>query len=124
MTKFSDKKFILLIFLILLVFGVLVVFVFDVDCLFKSIFGIPCPGCGLTRGFRALFRGDIVSAFSYNILTIPIFLFLVIFLVLFVIDTLCNRNFVSRYLLFVSKYYYILIILVIISFVFNNLRGI
>lgn len=124
MTKFSDKKFILLIFLILLVFGVLVVFVFDVDCLFKSIFGISCPGCGLTRGFRALFKGDIVSAFSYNILTIPIFLFLVIFLVLFVIDTLCNRNFVSRYLLFFSKYYYILIILVIISFVFNNLRGI
>lgn len=124
MTKFSDKKFILLIFLILLVFGVLVVFVFDVDCLFKSIFGIPCPGCGLTRGFRALFYGNFKEAFFYNILTIPIFLFLVIFLVLFVIDILCNRNFVSRYLLFFTKYYYILIILVIISFVFNNLRGI
>ena len=124
MTKFSDKKFILLIFLILLVFGVLVVFVFDVDCLFKSIFGILCPGCGLTRGFRALFHGDFKEAFFYNILTIPIFLFLVIFLVLFVIDTLCNRNFVSRYLLFFSKYYYILIILVIISFIVNNVKGI
>lgn len=124
MTKFSDKKFILLIFLILLVFGVLVVFVFDVDCLFKSIFGIACPGCGLTRGFRALFHVDLKEAFFYNILTIPIFLFLVIFLVLFVIDILCNRDFVSRYLLFFSKYYYILIVLVMVSFVFNNVRGI
>ena len=124
MTKFSDKKFILLIFLILLVFGVLVVFVFDVDCLFKSIFGISCPGCGLTRGFRALFYGNFKEAFFYNILTIPIFLFLVIFLVLFVIDILCNRIFVCRYLLFLSKYYDILMILVIISFVFNNVRGV
>lgn len=124
MTKFSDKKFILLIFLILLVFGVLVVFVFDVDCLFKSIFGISCPGCGLTRGFRALFRGDIVSAFSYNILTIPIFLFLVILVILFIIDILSNRDFTSKYLLFFTKYYYILIILVIISFIVNNVKGI
>lgn len=122
MTKFSDKKFILLIFLILLVFGVLVVFVFDVDCLFKSIFGIPCPGCGLTRGFRALFKGDIVSAFSYNILTIPIFLFLVILVILFIIDILSNRDFTSKYLLFFTKYYYILIILVIISFIVNNVK--
>ena len=124
MTKFSNKKFILLIFLILLVFGILVVFVFDVDCLFKSIFGIACPGCGLTRGFRALFHGDLYSAFSYNILTIPIFLFLVILVILFIIDILSNRDFTSKYLLFLTKYNYILIILVIISFIVNNVKGI
>jgi hypothetical protein len=27
-------------------------------CLARSIFGIPCPGCGLTRSFIYLARGD------------------------------------------------------------------
>lgn len=119
-----NKKFVLFILLILLVFGILVVFVFDIDCAFKSVFGIPCPGCGLTRGFRSLFKGDIVSAFSYNILTIPIFLFFVILLILFVIDMFKKRNYVSRYLLFFVKYYYVLILFVLISFGVNVIRGI
>lgn len=119
-----NKKFVLFIFLILLVFGILVVFVFDVDCIFKSIFGISCPSCGLTRGFRALFSGDIVGAISYNILTIPIFIFFVIFVILFVVDFFRNSDYVSRYLLFFGRHYVLLIICVIISFIVNNIRGI
>ena len=74
----KEKKQILFIFLILLVFGILVVFIFDVNCIFKSITSIPCPGCGLTRGFRSLFKGNLIEAEQYNILTIPIFIFLLI----------------------------------------------
>ena len=33
--------------------------------------GFACPGCGLTRGFHALFNGDIVTALDYNAL-IPV----------------------------------------------------
>lgn len=119
-----NKRFVLFILLILLVFGILVVFVFDIDCVFKSVFGIPCPGCGLTRGFRSLFRGDIVSAFSYNILTIPIFLFFVVLIILFVFDIFEKSDYVSKYLLFFVKYYYILIFFVLISFGVNVIRGI
>ena len=35
-------------------------------CPFRLITGIPCPGCGMTRAFRALFRGDIEAAFYYH----------------------------------------------------------
>ncbi len=38
----------------------------DVPCYFKSIAGIPCPGCGLTRAFLSLLYGDIASAFFYH----------------------------------------------------------
>ncbi len=34
--------------------------------------GIACPGCGLTRGFHALFHGDIPAALGYNAM-IPVF---------------------------------------------------
>ena len=41
-------------------------------CPLYSMTGIACPGCGLTRGFHALFHGDILTALDYNAL-IPIF---------------------------------------------------
>jgi hypothetical protein len=44
---------------------------FPVCPLFK-LTGLACPGCGLTRGFHALFHGDLITALDYNAL-IPIF---------------------------------------------------
>ncbi|MEP6848979.1 MAG: DUF2752 domain-containing protein [Acidobacteriota bacterium] len=40
-------------------------------CPLYSLTGFACPGCGLTRGFHALFRGDLASAIHFNAL-IPI----------------------------------------------------
>ncbi len=117
-------KFILFIFGVLLVFGILVVFVFDINCLFKTIFNIPCPGCGLTRGFRALFKGNFIEAFNYNILTIPIFIFLIICTFLFVFDLIKKTNFLEKYLSFFTKYYFIIIFLITISFIVNIIKGV
>lgn len=35
-------------------------------CLFKNVFGIPCPGCGMTRAFLFLGHGDIYGAIRLN----------------------------------------------------------
>lgn len=37
-------------------------------CPLYSITGYACPGCGLTRGFHALFHGDIIPALDFNLL--------------------------------------------------------
>ena len=37
-------------------------------CPLYSITGYACPGCGLTRGFHALFHGDVVTALDFNVL--------------------------------------------------------
>ncbi len=37
-------------------------------CPLYSYTGLACPGCGLTRGFHALFHGDVVTALDYNAL--------------------------------------------------------
>ena len=44
-------------------------------CPLYSMTGIACPGCGLTRGFHALFHGDVVSALDYNAL-LPFYAFI------------------------------------------------
>lgn len=35
-------------------------------CLFKRAFGMPCPGCGMTRAFIFLGHGSIYEAFKMN----------------------------------------------------------
>ncbi len=47
-------------------------------CPLYSLTGIYCPGCGLTRGFHALFHGDVIPALHYNAL-LPVFAFLFAF---------------------------------------------
>lgn len=39
---------------------------FRLDCLFLTIFGIPCPGCGMTRALLAALRLDFPAAFSHH----------------------------------------------------------
>ncbi len=43
-------------------------------CPLYSLTGIHCPGCGLTRGFHALFHGDVLTALHFNAL-LPVYAF-------------------------------------------------
>ncbi len=42
------------------------------NCPLFTLTGFACPGCGLTRGFHALFHGDVLAALDYNAL-LPFF---------------------------------------------------
>lgn len=35
-------------------------------CPFQATTGLPCPGCGLTRGTSALLRGDLQQALAFH----------------------------------------------------------
>ena len=37
-------------------------------CLFRNVFGIPCPGCGMAHAFVACAHGDLSGAFAANLL--------------------------------------------------------
>ena len=41
-------------------------------CVFHEVTGLPCPGCGLTRGMTAFARGDVRQALHWHPFT-PVF---------------------------------------------------
>lgn len=48
------------------VYAALMIRLFGTSCPLKAFFGVPCPGCGMTRAlFRAL-RGDFAAAFELH----------------------------------------------------------
>jgi hypothetical protein len=77
------------------IMGLLWLFGGQETCYFKGFFGIPCPGCGLTRAYLSFFTGDFSAAFFYHPLfwTIPA----VILPVLFRRNTLFGTIYDSNY---------------------------
>lgn len=63
------------IFLVIGSFLLLCYFLKIDTCPFKYIFGVPCPGCGITRAFIQLFQGHIKAAMLYHPLfpLVPLF---------------------------------------------------
>ena len=45
-------------------------------CIFKNIFKTDCPGCGLGRGLICILTLNLLKAWGYHKLSIPIFLVL------------------------------------------------
>jgi len=59
---------------LLLAFGLLAYFLImtwgltatGIGCVFLYLFGIECPGCGMTRALKCLLQLDLAGAFRYN----------------------------------------------------------
>lgn len=40
-------------------------------CLVKIVFGVPCPGCGMTRASLRLLHGDVVGSLRFHPVALP-----------------------------------------------------
>jgi len=36
------------------------------ECSLRKLSGLPCPGCGITRAFYSLFRGNLAESIRFN----------------------------------------------------------
>lgn len=72
-------KFLLVIItlLMLMVYN----FLFGTVCIFKAIFGIPCPSCGMSRAWIEILNNNYKLAFHYHPLfwIVPVIVFLFLF---------------------------------------------
>lgn len=55
-----------LLFLLFLGISTLFLYYSGIGCMWKYFLNIPCPGCGMTRAYIALLKGDIASAFGFH----------------------------------------------------------
>lgn len=76
--------------ILVLVGIVLLLLITDVGCVFKAVLGVPCPGCGQTRAWFALFGGRMAEAFYWH----PLFWLTPILLLLALVRN--ERVFTSR----------------------------
>ncbi len=42
-------------------------------CVWKNLYGIDCPTCGMTRAFSSVLHGNFTHAFGYNKLVVVFF---------------------------------------------------
>lgn len=111
------------IILIILISFLCLVAVMPVTCILKTVTGISCPACGMTRAFLAIFHFDFLTSIYHNLLGIPLFIFLIFFSFMLLKDFLQNRfDFIPNLLTFLEKYSFLIITLLVISFLFNNLK--
>ena len=92
-------------------------------CPVRSIFGIKCLGCGMTRGFIAIMKLDFKAAFRYNVMSLPLFAGILLYCVMFILDVIFEKDFLERIELFLSrKYMYaVYFVVMLISFAINNI---
>lgn len=113
---------IVILLIITILFIVLFVLRIEVPCMFKSILGISCPGCGMTRAIGEIFKLNLLRAIKYNIFSVFMFVFILLSCVFILIDIFKNSN---KYLTFINKtlnkYWYIFILILVVMFIINNI---
>ena len=91
-------------------------------CPIKSIFGVSCFGCGMTRGFISILNLDFKTALEYNVLSIPLFVSIALYAIFSLIDFFLDKNYV--YIIekqLAKKYMYLIyVIILIMATILNN----
>ena len=96
------------IFVLVVIFYMLVAMeCFGGVCPISITFGIPCPGCGVTRALFFTLIGDFKTAFRYNPCIFPIFFLAIYYCVTYYI--MGKRTKVTKYLLYVVAVIMILV---------------
>jgi hypothetical protein len=81
-------------------------------CPFFSMTGLHCPGCGLTRGFHALFHGDVLGALHFNAMVPVLFLLCAYFAVSLLLIVFRGRGLSFSFLKPVHIYGFLVVLLV------------
>ena len=101
-----------------------VIFNYSIGCFFRNNFSIRCPGCGLTRALVSIINLNFISAFKYNIMSIPLFIIVFLLNVLLLYDIIFNKNKSQYFIVKLSRYYIFIFILMIVTTVINNVNKI
>ena len=116
----TKKNKILILFSLL---GLILIFLlltkFKIPCIFKEIFNLPCPSCGMTRAFISILKLNFIDALKYNLLSIPLFILIILFYTLNIIDIINHKQYLNIFINKIATNYHIIIIILIINWIIN-----
>lgn len=118
-------KNLLILFSIIIFVSIAISSKIKLVCVFKKYLNINCPGCGLTRAFRSILSFDLITATKYNILSIPLFICMIIFIFSIIKDIVLDKETTIVFLNNTFKrHYVILLIIIFITMIINNINSI
>ena len=82
------------------------------SCPFRDLFGIPCPGCGLSRAITALVRGDWQTSFTFHLFA-PFFLLALILMAWVTFSPDTQRQWLTSHIEMIERHTGIVAILLI-----------
>lgn len=81
-------------------------------CPTKILWGIPCPGCGITRAIKLCFEGDLLAAVRMNPNIILVWIVLPIAPLILITQLKTRKDYIARINAFLDKKVYLVIILI------------
>ncbi len=95
-------------------------------CLFRNIFHIPCPSCGLTRAFICIISGNLKEAFYYNAVSLPLFFCFLCAGIWIVVDCIKKDDSFNRFMhhKISNNYIFIIAIITVLNWIWNIKKGI
>lgn len=92
-------------------------------CPIQNLFGIKCFGCGLTRGFICILALDFRAATMYNVMSIPLFLAIAVYMALLCLDILFSTEHLAALERFLSRrYMFVFYLMILIASAYLNHR--
>lgn len=85
-------------------------------CWTYELTGWYCPGCGLTRAVRAMFKAQWYQAFRYNVLLMPCIIPGVVILIISAIQYIKNGELENTLVLNLVKKWYIPIVIILLLY--------
>jgi len=124
----SKLKLGLIIFGVLIFFGILALYIFwnpsDSNifpkCPLYSVSGIYCPGCGSQRAAHKLLNGNIIEGFRHNYLIALLALVLLYQAFIFIMNNILNKGVTN--LLHKSKVTLGILIVIILFWILRNIN--
>ena len=111
------KTFVQFVSLVILVYVFYyIVFQHGIPCIFHTLTGFYCPGCGITRMFLSLISFDFYQAFRFNPV---VFLLVLITPFYFLFTTFYLKKTGKKWILPNAIYIILLVILIVFGFLRN-----
>ena len=124
-TNFNRVVNILILLIVFTLFVIIFILNTKIPCVFKSMLGISCPGCGMTRAIHEILHFNFFQSIKYNILALPLVVLGIILTPVIIYDIIFNKNiFITVSNKILTKYWYIVLIIVGITMLINNINKI